>query len=61
MNIFYINKTFSFKFKKFFMKLQDNLIIKDSKTGKDLDKFIFKSENKNFFSSSKVINLEKNQ
>ena len=41
------------------MKLQDNLIIKDSKTGKDLDKFIFKSENKNFFSSSKVINLEK--
>lgn len=43
------------------MKLQDNLIIKDSKTGKDLDKFIFKSENKNFFSSSKVINLEKNQ
>ena len=42
------------------MKLQNDLIIKKSNTGKDWDEFIFKSINKNFFSLSKVINLETN-
>lgn len=42
------------------MKLQNNLIIEECKSDKDWDEFIFKSENKNFFSLSEIIKLEKN-